>query len=247
MIFDGFLFFNELDLLEVRLEELYPVVNKFILVESYETFRGNKKPLYYNNNKYRFDKYNDKIIHIVLESNNFSSPWDREKWSRKQIMRGFGHGNPNDILIVSDLDEIPRREIVRTLDFNDIVRLQTINFSLFINAVEGYGAAIKAVRRFYAEVYDLQTIRENSETPLLRDAGWSFSSIGTPEHISEKLKAYSHSELDLPEYTSPAQIERRMGDLTDLFDRGTLERVKVDGTWPKAIVNNRDYWSKYEC
>ena len=64
-VFDVFTFFNELDLLELRLDMLSPYVDKFILIECVETFSGKPKPLHYENNKERFSRYHDKIIHHV--------------------------------------------------------------------------------------------------------------------------------------------------------------------------------------
>lgn len=64
-IYDVFTFFNELDLLELRLEILDEVVDKFVLIECVETFSGKPKPLYYEENKQRFQKYHHKIIHHV--------------------------------------------------------------------------------------------------------------------------------------------------------------------------------------
>lgn len=64
-VYDVFTFFNELDLLELRLEMLDPHVDKFVLIECVETFSGKPKPLYYEENKDRFSKYHHKIIHHV--------------------------------------------------------------------------------------------------------------------------------------------------------------------------------------
>lgn len=67
MVYDCFSFFNELDLLEIRLNTLDSIVDKFILVESTLTHTGNQKPLFYAENKSRFKKFNDKIIHIIVD------------------------------------------------------------------------------------------------------------------------------------------------------------------------------------
>ena len=73
-IFDGFCFFNELDILEIRLNTLSPYVDYFILVESSVTHTGNKKPYYFEENKERFESFLPKIIHLKIEDtpNNFS-------------------------------------------------------------------------------------------------------------------------------------------------------------------------------
>jgi beta-1,4-mannosyl-glycoprotein beta-1,4-N-acetylglucosaminyltransferase len=64
-VFDVFTFFNELDLLELRLEMLDPYVDKFVIVECVETFSGKQKPLHFQDNKERFSKYLHKIYHHV--------------------------------------------------------------------------------------------------------------------------------------------------------------------------------------
>src|SRR5262249_51252156 len=105
-IYDCFLFFNELELLEGRLNELYDHVDKFVLVESTETFRGNSKLLYYEDTRERFRKFADKIIHIqVKERIDTQNPWEREFYQRGQIMRGLSECLADDIVLISDADE----------------------------------------------------------------------------------------------------------------------------------------------
>ena len=67
-IYDGFIFFNELDLLDIRLNTMYDVVDYFILVESSVTHQGTPKPYIFEENKERFSKYLDKIIHIKIDN-----------------------------------------------------------------------------------------------------------------------------------------------------------------------------------
>ena len=73
-IIDTVLFFNELDLLELRLEEYYEQVDKFVIVESTKTFTGVKKELFFSNNIDRFKKWFDKIHICVVDDmpNNLS-------------------------------------------------------------------------------------------------------------------------------------------------------------------------------
>ena len=72
MIYDCFPFFNELDLLEIRLNELSGVVDRFVLSEAELTHNGDRKPLYFNEHKDRFAKFADKIIHIIVRKDGFS-------------------------------------------------------------------------------------------------------------------------------------------------------------------------------
>jgi hypothetical protein len=96
MIFDCFTFFNELDILEIRLNEMAPVVDRFVLVEASKTFQGADKPLYFNENKARFAPFLDKIEHVIVDfpedpslyRKASSQAWAREYFQRDQIAQG---------------------------------------------------------------------------------------------------------------------------------------------------------------
>ena len=81
-VFDSFIFFNELDLLEMRLNILNDVVDHFVLTESPFTVSGNEKPLYYQENKDRIGKFNDKIVHHITEEipNDFNHLLEKSKF-----------------------------------------------------------------------------------------------------------------------------------------------------------------------
>ena len=81
-VFDSFIFFNELDLLEMRLNILNDVVDHFVITESPFTVSGNEKPLYYQENKDRFGKFNDKIVHHITEEipNDFNHLLEKTKF-----------------------------------------------------------------------------------------------------------------------------------------------------------------------
>ena len=93
MIFDCFTFCNELDLLELRLETLSDVVDKFVLVEADRTFTGKSKPFFFAENKARFTNYLDRIIHVQVEDMpQTNNPWDREHFQRKGLFVGAALG-----------------------------------------------------------------------------------------------------------------------------------------------------------
>jgi len=123
MIYDCFTFFNELELLEVRLHELAGVVDKFVLVEATKTHSNKAKPLYYQENRARFSAFHDKIIHLVVELPESKNPWVPENFQRNAIARGLVGCQPRDIIMVSDADEIPRAttvaEVSRNLPWSD--------------------------------------------------------------------------------------------------------------------------------
>ena len=116
MIYDTFIFFNELELLEVRLHELSEVVDKFVLVEALRTFTNKPKPLHFYENRTRFSSFADKIIYVVVEdSPDYTDPWVIERFQRNCIIRGLVGCRPDDLIMISDADEIPRAATVRQL------------------------------------------------------------------------------------------------------------------------------------
>jgi beta-1,4-mannosyl-glycoprotein beta-1,4-N-acetylglucosaminyltransferase len=114
MIYDCFTLFNELELLELRLNELGEVVDKFILVEATRTHSNQPKPLYYQENRSRFSAFHDKIIHVIADDlPNAKNAWVLENYQRNCIARGLVNCRPDDWILVSDLDEIPRASVVK--------------------------------------------------------------------------------------------------------------------------------------
>ena len=110
MIDDCFTFFNELDLLELRLNELDPVVDRFVLVEATLTHQGKPKPLHFAENKDRYAAFRHKIEHVVVDrypANNGNDAWVYEKHQRNAIAQGLHNAGPGDQVMISDVDEIP--------------------------------------------------------------------------------------------------------------------------------------------
>jgi hypothetical protein len=133
MIYDCFGFFNELELLELRLHELGSVVDKFVLVEATKTHSNKPKALCYQENRSKFSEFHDKIIHVIVDDlPDSGDAFLLDNYQRKCIARGLVNCRPDDWILISDLDEIPRAAVVeklsREIPFED-------NF--FANAVHG--------------------------------------------------------------------------------------------------------------
>ena len=110
-LFDCFTFFNELDLLEIRLETLDSLVDFFVIAEAPITYRADPKPLYFEQNKQRFAKFLPQIRHIIVDDlptdKGFNQNWQRETLQRAALERGLADARDDDIIMLSDLDEIP--------------------------------------------------------------------------------------------------------------------------------------------
>ncbi len=115
-----FPFFNELELLEIRLNELNSVVDVFILAEARHTFQKKPKELMFEKNKDRFARFLPKIRHVIVdELPGFFYKWRRpDAWvvsdyQKGQVVRGLHDVQVGDTLIFSDVDEIPKASAVR--------------------------------------------------------------------------------------------------------------------------------------
>ena len=120
-IYDCFTFYNELDLLEMRLEMLSPVVDKFVIVECSKTQTGKNKPFYFEENRDRYSLWSDKIIYVKVNdavdiSHDVIEDWSIENHQRNCIFRGLVDARPDDIIIISDLDEFPNPYLLTHLD-----------------------------------------------------------------------------------------------------------------------------------
>lgn len=142
MIYDCFSFFNELDLLEIRLNVLKDVVDKFVLVEATQTHAGQSKPLYYQENAGRFSAFGDRIIHIVVS--DFSGAegantareraWAVENIQRNAIALGLKEAQESDTILISDLDEIPNPEVlVEVVGKSGLTRLGLMPCYYYLN------------------------------------------------------------------------------------------------------------------
>lgn len=114
-IYDCFMFYNELDILKLRMDILYNYVDFFVIVEANKTLRGNDKPYYFEQNKLMFSAYLDKIIHVKVDDlpiYDSVGSYSIERFQRDAIMRALVlRCKYDDIILISDVDEIPNPNI----------------------------------------------------------------------------------------------------------------------------------------
>ncbi len=152
MIYDCFQFFNELDILKIRLHVLSPVVDRFVISEATETFSGLKKPLYYEENKAMFAEFEDKIIHVVVEDTPQGGTHERDTFQKNAVTRGLAGCTDDDIVIFSDLDEIPNpdkiREILQNFQEDKIYHFAQRLFYCYLNMEEVSGSLLSYAGEF---------------------------------------------------------------------------------------------------
>lgn len=245
MIYDCFTWFNEFDILDIRLNELYDTVDKFVIVEANQTFRGVEREPLLLKHRERYEQFWDKIIPICVNLTG-KTPWDREVCQRNDI--GYGlvdNAQPDDIIMVSDADEIPRATAVATLDPQEITSLKMNEYFYSLNMNSAYYGFTRAC--YYRDFRGANALRRHwmPDMPEIEDAGWHFSYLNDATGIKEKIQSFSHSELDRPFFTDPDMIKARMMDGKDLFDRFTLNRWEIDDSYPRYVLDNMDYFKKF--
>ena len=276
MVYDCFSFFNELDLLEIRLHTLDKVVDKFILAESPLTHTGNPKPLYYAENKARFAKFNDRIIHVVVEdfperptgATDREMAWIRENWQRNALVRGLPPNvRDDDVLIVSDLDEIPHPDAVRNAatvarEMGGVSALSMKLYSFYLNmrnvsrpfwdtgpkviTVQAFGNPDTFVKTTFGECCPklvnseptASRLRLLPPTRTMGPPGWHFSWQGGEAAILMKIQSVSESYLFLPLTKEHIQSSIRRGrGFFYGFERFLPELL--DDTFPPYVLENR--------
>lgn len=273
MTYDCFTFFNELDLLEIRLNTLADVVDRFVITEATRTHRGQPKELLFEKNRKRFAAFADKIIYLVVDDllpeeeiskDAFHLAWVNENRQRNELARGLKDLQDDDVILVSDLDEIPRpekvAEAVRLAQLGEIVRFDLDLFVVYANckdyrtphwklgtvAISGrtYRTS-KAIDRVQCNRYTvasecqercLQKVRFLKQSKRIANGGWHMSYLGGAEAIKKKLHAFSHAEASRLENKVD---ERLKAGLDVRGGRRNTFGVPLDDTFPKYLVANQ--------
>jgi beta-1,4-mannosyl-glycoprotein beta-1,4-N-acetylglucosaminyltransferase len=217
-VVNAFIFFDELDLLDIRLHELDPVVDLFVIVETLEhNANRERKPICLRPNWGVVQPFAHKIKYVVLEhvlphypdrAQNSGLAWEREAWQRNQIIPAVLEvAHPDDVVIITEGDEIPRAETIRQnrdilntgihqleMDFfyYNVNRLVTepwaTAFAGTIHQIQDAGGPA-VVRRLVSG----RGNGEGGQYPWIKNCGWHFSTFGNLEHIRQKFSGFAHA------------------------------------------------------
>jgi len=242
-IHDCFLFYNELEVLELHLAELYDVVDRFVLVEATTTFTGRAKPLVFAENRARFAPWLDKIVHVVVDDTPPGiEAWDAEHFQRNALARGLTDAAPEDVVILVDVDEVPRRSTVQALrhappDRGEVACLELRWYQYFFNlqyhemhlrmgaraARWGSIPDMKALRRvkgpvegvgrdLFRQISASWWMRRWVRRTVMQDAGWHFSWIGGAERVALKALAIPAHAGIGPQYGDAGKAQELISD-----------------------------------
>ena len=265
-IFDCFMYFDEEIVLDLRLNTLNEYVDYFVIVESSFNHKGEKRELKFNLKK--FEKFSKKIIYLVynevphkIEPINSADHEDeksrkyifnaylRENAQRNYIFKGLHDADPNDIILVSDVDEIPNLEKInfnkiseKLILFNQVMFYYKFNLKLPNNNWVGTRATkkknlispqwIRNIKVKNYPFYRIDTIFSKtrySGIKFVDNGGWHFTNLKTSSEIEHKLKSYlHHREFDLNPLTSD-DIEKLIKNKKAIYDLNVDKRAQKIG------------------
>lgn len=259
-VYDCFTFYNELDLLDLRLAMLYDVVDHFVIVESTSTFQNQSKPLFLKDNWLRYKQYHDKIIHVVVDLDN-ADPWQNERHQRDSIMLGLADASPHDVAIIGDVDEFIRPDSIRQIRNSPAVvfglRVPYFNFKfnyMLVSDPESYCVWSTASRvDLLTSPEDLRRSRwtlnqfpythRDSIIEIIEHAGWHFTYLGNDDFIRNKLKSFAHSELNTTEVLGRISVEEciELGRGFDINNPRQFVTVALDEYFPVELQKYPQY------
>jgi beta-1,4-mannosyl-glycoprotein beta-1,4-N-acetylglucosaminyltransferase len=269
-IFDCFMYFDEEVVLDLRLNTLNEYVDYFVIVESVFTHRGDKRNLIFNHKK--FEKFKDKIIYLVFdqEPNNIEKVFDedsqgeksrklilnaalRENGQRNFILNGLNNAADNDLILISDVDEIPD---LKNLDLEKInqkiilFKQDMFYYKFNLKLPNLIWTGTKACKKKYLNSPQwLRNIKDKKypffrldvffsktkyiDIKFINDGGWHFSNIKTAAEIEYKLKSYlHHREFDVNPM-SKNEINEIIKNKQAIYDLKVDKRINKIGNGSK--------------
>ena len=272
------MFYDEDLVIDLRLNILNEYVHKFIIVESKFTHSGKKRELLFDINKY--SKFKEKINYIVLEnepvdleivhdndtddkknSKYIMNALKRENFQRNGIKKGLTNAEPGDLILVSDVDEIPNLSNLDLNEINDNIILFKQNFyyykfNLKLEDMPWLGTKgckyknlkspqwlrnIKDKKYPFWRLDVLFSDKKYSNIKFIDNGGWHFSNMKTPEEIEKKMRTYlHHREYDIKPLGTK-KIEEMIKKKKSIYNlRADMKNEKIDGTQNLKATDGRE-------
>ena len=251
--FDCFMYHDEDLILDIRLNTLNKYVDKFVIVEANTDHQGNKKKLNFNINN--FKKFEEKIIYKAIEffPENYND-WERENFQRNFITNGLNSAQEDDYIIISDVDEIP--------NLSKLSNFKKYKFTVFeqkmfyykinlLNKTVPIWTGSKMCQKKHLKSPQWLRSQKVKKYPfwkfykikwnLIKNGGWHFSFLMTPEKVQKKIKSFAHSEFNTNKFTNLSKISASINQGLDIFDRDMIyQKIDFDNSFPNYILNNRE-------
>jgi len=260
VIFDCFQYFNEEHIADLRFNILDEFVDNFVIVESTVNHQGKPKKLHFDIDKYK--KFKNKINYIVVDDTpeDIKKPHEGgeslvEQHQRNSLMKGLKNANDNDLIILSDVDEIPDLNKLNKFNKNKYAVFSQKMFMYKLNLLNlkennWHGSRICLKKNFKSpqwlrnlkfKKYPFWRIDKIRNLQIIENGGWHFAYLQSPENISKKIKSFAHGEFNKADIANEENIRLKIERGQDIFNRGyDLKKVEVDSTFPGYILKNKD-------
>lgn len=257
MVYDCIPFFNELDILKLRLHIMDPLVDRFVIEEATVTFSGEPKELCFEKNREMFREFLPKIEYIVVEdSPRDATTHERDKFQKNRLIQGLSEAAEHDLIIVSDVDEIPNptelQKIIDSFDSDKIYHLAQRMFYCFLNMEEVSGKLLSITGEFPGTakkkwlgskvfskknipetgIIDIREIKPEDERSVRIDnGGWHFGYMGGngEKDVSRRIgvKVQAAAHQEYSNQDTLAEAADRLILGQDMFGR-EAEFVRVE-------------------
>jgi len=266
IIYDCFQFFNEEHILDLRLNILNEFVNFFVIAESTTDHQGNPKKLNFDSKK--FTKFNNKIIYIVVDDTEEAIKKPHiggeslvEQHQRNSLTKGLKNCHDDDLIILSDVDEIPDLNKLNMFEKKNkyaVFSQKMFNYKInLLNETESdwHGSKIclkknlkspQWLRNLKFKKYPFWRIDKPRNLQIIKNGGWHFAYLQSPENISKKIKSFAHGEFNKVNFVNQENIKEKINMGKDIFDRGIIyKKVQIDSSFPKYIVDNKEKFQEW--
>ena len=270
MVIDCIPFFNELDILKLRLHILDPLVDRFVIEEATHTFSGLPKDLCFEKNREMFEEFLPKITYLVVDNSPKEiSTHERDKFQKNALAKALTDASDEDVLILSDVDEIPNpavlQELVKRFDPDKIYHLAQRNFYCYLNMEEVSGNLLSITGEFpgverrmwlgtkvvakknipESGIIDLREISpEDPRSVRVADGGWHFGYMGSCHEtdVSRRVgtKVVAAAHQEYNTEDVLAEVKDRLILGEDIFGRNAVfQWAVVDESYPQYLLEHK--------
>ena len=247
-------------LLDLRLNVLDNYVDYFVIVEGNKTWQNNPKKLRFEIDK--FKKFKDKIIYVpVTDLPDGIDPYLRENHQRNSIINGLKNSKENDLIIISDLDEIPNPKKLISFDVKKrfaVFKQKHFYYKFNLQSAKypyWYGSRI-CVKKYLKSPQWLRNLKFKKRpfwridklrlNNIIENGGWHFCNLKTPEKILYKYKnlcetndPVSFKEKIDKKFLNLDEIKQRIVKKEDIIGRDdNFKKIEIDQSFPVYLQNN---------
>jgi len=259
-VYDCFSYWDEDLLLNLRLNILDEFVDYFVIVEGNKTWQNNSKKLQFNIEK--FKNFKHKIIYIPVEDMpGGKNPWIRESFQRNCILRGLKQAKNEDLIIISDLDEIPNPKLILNFDLSmryAVFKQKHFYYKMNLQSQKNpfwFGSRV-CIKKYLKSPQWLRELKFKKKpfwrldkfrlNNILETGGWHFCNLKNAEELLYKYRnlcetndSFIFNESIDQKYLDLESIKNKINSGEDIIGRNDMfKKIKIDKSFPKYILKN---------